>query len=66
VTRSDSGLTVQGGRPRAAEIDTYDDHRIAMSFAPAGLVVSGIRIKDEMCVAKSFPNFWEVFDQLYS
>ncbi len=65
VTRSDSGLTVRGGQPNAADIDTYDDHRIAMSFAPAGLVVPGIRIKDEMCVAKSFPNFWEVFAQLY-
>ena len=66
VKRSDSGLTVQGGSPRAADIDTYDDHRMAMSFAPAGLVVPGIRINDEMCVAKSFPNFWEVFGQLYS
>jgi len=66
VTASDSGLTVRGGRPTAAEIDTYDDHRIAMSFAPAGLVVAGLRINDEMCVAKSFPNFWEVFDSLYS
>ena len=65
VTRSDSGLTIQGGRPEAADIDTYDDHRIAMSFAPAGLVVPGIRIKDEMCVAKSFPDFWKVFERLY-
>ena len=64
VTRTDSGLTVTGGRPTAADIDTYDDHRIAMSFAPAGLVVPGIRIKNENCVAKSFPNFWEVFENM--
>jgi 3-phosphoshikimate 1-carboxyvinyltransferase len=48
-----------------AEIETYNDHRIAMSFAVAGLVVPGIRIKDEGCVAKSFPDFWERFQLLY-
>jgi len=44
-----------------ATIATYNDHRIAMSFAVAGLVVSGIRIENEGCVAKSFPDFWERF-----
>ena len=44
-----------------AEIDTYHDHRIAMSFAVAGLVVPGVRIRGEECVAKSFPDFWERF-----
>ncbi|MGV1097790.1 3-phosphoshikimate 1-carboxyvinyltransferase [Thiovibrio sp. JS02] len=48
-----------------AEIDTYDDHRIAMCFAVAGLVVPGIRVKGEECVAKSFPDFWERFQLLY-
>jgi 3-phosphoshikimate 1-carboxyvinyltransferase len=63
---TDSGLIIEGGKPHGAEIETYDDHRIAMCFAVAGLVVEGIKIKDENCVAKSFPNFWEVFQQLYS
>ena len=48
-----------------AEIDTYHDHRIAMSFAVAGLVVPGVRIRGEGCVAKSFPDFWERFELLY-
>jgi 3-phosphoshikimate 1-carboxyvinyltransferase len=48
-----------------AVIDTYNDHRIAMSFAVAGLVVPGIRIQGEECVAKSFPDFWERFKLLY-
>lgn len=48
-----------------AEIDTYNDHRIAMSFAVAGLIVPGVRIKEEGCVVKSFPDFWERFELLY-
>ncbi|MDP3017229.1 MAG: hypothetical protein Q8N70_09210, partial [Deltaproteobacteria bacterium] len=41
------------------------DHRIAMSFAIAGLVIPGIKIKEPQCVKKSFPDFWEVFGRLY-
>ncbi|MBU3937624.1 MAG: 3-phosphoshikimate 1-carboxyvinyltransferase, partial [Proteobacteria bacterium] len=48
-----------------AEIDTYNDHRIAMSFAVAGLMVPGVRVKGEGCVVKSFPDFWERFELLY-
>ena len=59
-------LHVEGGEPRGAKIDTYDDHRIAMSFALAGLRVPGIKIKNPRCVAKSFPTFWEVFEKLYA
>jgi len=61
---SKTGLVIKGGKPKGAVIDTYDDHRIAMSFALSGLKTPGTRIKDEMCVKKSFPNFWEVFEQL--
>ena len=48
-----------------AEIETYNDHRIAMCFAVAGLVVPGVIIGNEKCVAKSFPDFWERFNLLY-
>jgi 3-phosphoshikimate 1-carboxyvinyltransferase len=47
-----------------ADIDTYNDHRIAMCFGLAGLVVPGIRIQNEGCVAKSFPDFWERFAKI--
>lgn len=53
------GLMVKGGRPAAASIKTYNDHRIAMSFAIAGLAVPGIEISDRKCVDKSFPEFWK-------
>ena len=52
------GLAIFGGAPKGAEIETYDDHRMAMSFGVAGLRVPGMRILNEMCVSKSFPHFW--------
>ncbi len=48
-----------------AEIETYNDHRIAMCFAVAGLVVPGMKILGEECVAKSFPDFWQRFEKIY-
>ena len=65
ASATDSGLIIKGGTPHGAEIETYNDHRIAMSFALAGLRVKGVKIKNETCVKKSFPDFWEVFGQLY-
>ena len=59
-------LLVTGGGARGATIETYDDHRMAMSFAMAGLVVPGISIKDPDCVEKSFPAFWQVWNTLYA
>ena len=42
-----------------AEIETYDDHRMAMGFAILGLRRGGISIVDPGCVAKSYPGFWD-------
>jgi 3-phosphoshikimate 1-carboxyvinyltransferase len=53
------GLVIQGGKLRPAKIVTYNDHRMAMSFAIASLIVRGIEISDKKCVDKSFPAFWE-------
>ncbi|MFZ2089553.1 MAG: 3-phosphoshikimate 1-carboxyvinyltransferase [Desulfobaccales bacterium] len=60
------GLCIVGGVPQGAAIDTYDDHRIAMSFAVAGLKIPGVVVRDPGCVAKSFPDFWEYLEKLYS
>ena len=46
-------------------IDTYDDHRMAMSFAVAGLRIAGIQINDPGCVAKTFPDFWERWERAF-
>jgi 3-phosphoshikimate 1-carboxyvinyltransferase len=42
-----------------AEIETYQDHRMAMCFAILGLKVPGIRLKNPSCVKKTFPNFFQ-------
>lgn len=56
IIHGDGGSSLKG-----AEIETYRDHRMAMSFAVAGLKVPGVRITGEECVAKSFPDFWDRF-----
>lgn len=58
------GLIIDGGHPHQGDIETYNDHRIAMSFAVAGLAVPGIGIADRDCVKKSFPGFWEELKKL--
>ncbi len=60
----DDGFFVVPGRPTAAVVQTYDDHRMAMSFALLGLVVPGIVIADPGCVAKTFPHYFEVLEAL--
>ncbi|QYX57359.1 3-phosphoshikimate 1-carboxyvinyltransferase [Roseovarius sp. SCSIO 43702] len=52
------------GAHRPARIDSYADHRIAMCFALAGLLVDGIEIEDPMCVSKTFPDYWDVLREL--
>ncbi len=49
---------------RSVVIDTVQDHRIAMAFAVLGLVRGGIAIANPRCVAKSWPEFWQVLDLL--
>jgi 3-phosphoshikimate 1-carboxyvinyltransferase len=58
------GLLVRPGEPRPSDIETYDDHRMAMSFAITGLRASGLRIKNPGCVSKTFPHFFDVLATL--
>ena len=52
-------LTVYPSQLHGAEIETYNDHRMAMCFAVLGLKVPGIKIKNPACVKKTFPNFFQ-------
>jgi 3-phosphoshikimate 1-carboxyvinyltransferase len=45
-------------------METYGDHRLAMSFSLIGLRVPGIVIENPSCVGKSFPGYWEEFEGL--
>jgi 3-phosphoshikimate 1-carboxyvinyltransferase len=53
------GLTITPKELQAASVDTYRDHRMAMSFALAGLRIPGIRINDPGCVDKTYPRFFD-------
>jgi 3-phosphoshikimate 1-carboxyvinyltransferase len=54
-------LYIQPGPLHGAEIDTYDDHRMAMAFSLAGLRVPGVVIRDPGCVSKTWPRYFDVF-----
>ena len=58
VVERDDGMTITPRPLTPAAIETYDDHRMAMSFAIAGLHAPGVRILDPGCVAKTFPDFF--------
>jgi 3-phosphoshikimate 1-carboxyvinyltransferase len=59
ATAGPDWLRIEPGPLHGAEIDTYDDHRMAMSFALAGLRVPGVAIRDPSCVRKTWPGFFE-------
>ncbi|TCL96419.1 3-phosphoshikimate 1-carboxyvinyltransferase [Rhizobium sp. PP-WC-2G-219] len=61
LVASDPGLA---GQTLPAEIDTFADHRIAMSFALAGLKIGGIAILDPDCVGKTYPDYWDALASL--
>jgi 3-phosphoshikimate 1-carboxyvinyltransferase len=58
------GLDITPGTFRGAEIDTYNDHRMAMSFAIAGLVQPGVHIRNPGCTAKTYPLFFDDLERL--
>jgi 3-phosphoshikimate 1-carboxyvinyltransferase len=64
VERRD-GLTIQPDSLRMATINTYNDHRMAMSFALAGLKIAGLRIENPACVDKTYPRFFDDLAALY-
>ena len=59
VVEEGDTLTVFPSELHGAEIETYNDHRMAMCFAVLGLKVPGIKIKNPACVKKTFPNFFQ-------
>lgn len=65
VKAGDDFITIEPGPYQGASIDTYNDHRMAMSFAVAGLRIPGVQIQNPKCVDKSFPDFFDRFAQLY-
>lgn len=71
ITRVGSQATIEGddlvivpGAVVPARVETYDDHRMAMSFALVGLVADGIEILDPGCVSKTWPSYFEMLEAL--
>lgn len=64
VEEYDDGMTIHPQPVTPAVIDTWDDHRMAMGFALTGLRAPGVRLENPACVTKTFPDFFEVLDEL--
>ena len=66
ATVDDDGFTVVGGDHTPAAVETYEDHRMAMALALIGLSHDSVEVTDPGCVAKTFPGFWDMLDELRS
>ena len=64
ATEDDDGFTVIPGPTHVATIETYDDHRMAMSMALIGYANAGVSISDPNCVRKTFPTYFEEMERL--
>lgn len=60
----EDGVTIYPSQPQPAEVETYDDHRVAMAFALTGLRAEGIVITNPKCCKKTFENYFEVLDKV--
>lgn len=63
IKEFDDGYEIEGGKLSGAIIDSHGDHRIAMSFAVAGMLVE-MQIEDTDCIQTSFPNFIEILSKI--
>ncbi len=64
ASTTEDSLFINPAELHGAEIETYDDHRVAMAFGLVGLRVPGIVIKDPGCVSKSWPEYFDELDKL--
>jgi 3-phosphoshikimate 1-carboxyvinyltransferase len=65
VEEHEDGMTIYPCKTfKRSNVQTYNDHRMAMAFSLIGLRVPGIAIENPACVSKTFPNYFEVLDSL--
>ncbi|MCD8068535.1 MAG: 3-phosphoshikimate 1-carboxyvinyltransferase [Lachnospiraceae bacterium] len=64
VQEREDSIRIEPGTPRAAVIETHEDHRLAMGFALTGTRVAGIVIKDPGCCKKTFERYFDVLDRV--
>ncbi|MBR2213127.1 MAG: 3-phosphoshikimate 1-carboxyvinyltransferase [Eubacterium sp.] len=64
VEIKDDDIYITPGKLHGADIETYDDHRVAMSFALAGLKINDVIIQNPRCCEKTFANYFVIFDRI--
>lgn len=64
ASETDDGMIINPGVVKSGAVETYDDHRMAMSFSILGLFNKGIEILNPGCVNKTFPNFFKTLDAI--
>jgi 3-phosphoshikimate 1-carboxyvinyltransferase len=64
VERTSDGMIIYPSLPKYAEIETYDDHRMAMSFSLIGLKAGNIRILNPLCCRKTFPDYFDTLKKV--
>lgn len=62
VEEKEDGVTIYPGMPKAGEIETFDDHRVAMAFSLTGLRANGIIIQNPSCCKKTFAEYFDVLE----
>ena len=63
---TDSSITIYPGNPRPGQVETYEDHRMAMGFSLIGLRAPGIVIQNPACCRKTFENYFETLEEAVS
>jgi 3-phosphoshikimate 1-carboxyvinyltransferase len=64
VEETRDSVTIYPGPLHGAEIETYNDHRVAMAFSLVGLKVPGVKIRNPGCVKKTFEDYWMMFEEM--
>lgn len=64
VEEREDGITIYPGEFESVEIETFEDHRVAMSFTMSGMGEKSLRILNPMCCRKTFENYFEIIDGL--
>ena len=59
----DDNVFILPGVPKACQVETYEDHRVAMAFSLVGTMVDGIEIKNPACTRKTFEKYFDVLEK---
>jgi 3-phosphoshikimate 1-carboxyvinyltransferase len=65
INETGDGLRITPGTPKPCVVQTYNDHRVAMSMTIAVLKAGNIDIDNPMCCSKTFENFYDIINGLY-